>query len=244
MVEEKKEKQIHLRKTGGGTEELLDITIRKGSTLADVKRAMGLKEDDKTFAYFRGNNEQIAEGVDLFALLKEHEKIVATPVDPFGGGIIFSFFDNLIGPQKVTITRRSTVPSRISTPHLVMSRRSLIAEPIENCSPREQLIAMGFRSGQAQDSLVYRYLSKRGQSYDIKAEEIWSRRWEIGLRYPPADFMFTHGLCFIPRGEGWYAIHFERHQPPADLVRNTISAIENAEDAAAWCGNGFNRWWA
>jgi hypothetical protein len=223
----------------GGTEnpELKEIEIKKGTETADILRALGLPQTYQIFR--RSANAFLQPGQDLFSILEDGEKVEVSPPSEIAGEMWdamshpLSFFIEKLQEEKAQVI--GTIPiERVltTTPQPTLSTRPVIhqrdviqAEPAENLGLEAELANRGW----ARDGRSYygKFSGNNGDSCQAMLICRWGTKYELYLRNPPACvFTGQHRFCFIPRGEGWYFVHFKQPTAPIDQINRVQAHIK------------------
>lgn len=211
----KQKKTITAVVVGTGKPTTEDIGLVKGTTLEDLRRVMKNVDKKKSYVFIRKKTgEQLAEGVDLFEMLDDHEKVEISATAFLGGmrdsiSRLFSFLDEN-GPP-------------VAYPGMPWEHEPVfeppVAMPIEALSLEGQLIELGWEKR----GLNYcGYIYGPGEIYSAELRHTWSG-YQLFIHNPPASiFSGIHKDCFVSHGNGWYFVHFRKKEGTTlSMVRAT-----------------------
>ena len=224
----KETKTITLIVVGTGNPKAEDVSIVKGTTVEDLKRASPSLKKRAEYTFVRkATGEALNKGVDLFEILEDHEKVDASPSAELGGmrdsiSRFFSFSSKTLEPA---------IPKAYpSYEPLSYERPTIIATPIEQLGIDAQLEELGWMvQGKGYEGQIYGL----GNYYAGNLIKSWSGYKLYIFNPPTCVFYGRHMYCFMPQGDGWYFVHFVNGED------NPISMIRGTERYIAESGGAF-----
>jgi hypothetical protein len=219
----------------GGSEEVRDMEIAPGVTVAEVLREARLEGYQLSR---QGSDRPFESGANLYDLVGDKEKLYATPEDVSVG-------DFTAAPSGARLLRVYPVTTSLYPP---IKRARMLR--IRRLDHREDVVMVGrhkeipywMRNGWQRRGRTYRgyYRTKHG-AYSGLIEEEFANSYAFFMHDPSRELKHhPHWECFSRKGGGKYQIHFS--EKPEDISSGIVTIEKLIGEAFENYGNGGGRW--
>jgi len=219
----------------GGSEEVRDMEIAPGVTVAEVLREAGLEGYQLSQ---QGNDRPFESGANLYELVGNKEKLYATPEDVSVGNFTAAPSGaKLLKVYPVT----ASAYTQIKKARIIRIRRLNHREDVVVVG-RHKEIPYWKRNGWQRVGRTYRgYYRTQHGDYSGRIEEEFANSYAFFIYDPPRELKnHHHWQCFSRKGGGKYQIHFS--EKPEDVSSGIVTIERLIAEAFENYRNGGERW--